>query len=1017
MLNRIKKNLIISAMAGTMCLALPCFALDSTISYVNINNLAYQDVEIVITDNNKILVPFKQLADIFNIKYEANRVDKKISFKTWDNKDGMITQQGVFIEDMPLTKEKPIFIMQGIIEGVFNEAYVSSSVIEQVMGINLDTDFESLSLEAKVERDIPILKNASQSFEEDKGPHAYQDVVAPRKSGRITLKTIGLRSNMQSDNISVAYTHGQKTINDTFTGTTQLSINGNFLDGKYRIEATENNYRNDAFMFGGVTGTYRNSIKDSQTGKSRYFYELGKVRGVTDEDAQVGTQIFGAQIWNYDNEKPNPQYLCGYVKPTSMVKMTVNDLEPVTLSTYAGYYSLKNVQLPNPVKKIKLEELNEDGTLEPIMEEIYSVFGRETPLKEEKRATAYAGVWGYQNRLFREGQNIYRGQNKKLTAGTEYQYGIKDNVTFKSKVTADKIYEKSGTKIIYKIPTNDTLLVSGTQKSTNYLEGASTLNSIEWKSEKNQNVKARAVAGVNIVRDQREDDTHAGYMGKIVGEYNKDLDKYKKGILKPRKFSAKIEGFHTSPDWYMASSDSTSKNDRTGGRVSSALSFNSTNFGGSYSKYYSNLNHRYKGGNIEFDEANINASTRVPQIADVSFNAYYRRGENDLGRNKNYNYDANISRQIWGGGKVKAGNRRFIYDTQYIHPTVDDNNYYSRYNDMYIEYQAPMPKNLGKFSFGHNFIRYSSGEYKNGYNMFKFGYTFPTWKRITFGLGWGFRYSGQGGHDLGASLAYRSKSGQSMSVNYQWSKNGGYFIDNMFMPTTNRHSVNFNFNDAFQLFNHGLKSVGDEDLHKGLFEAIAFVDVNQNGQYDKNIDVPIQDVPLITSWSGETNITNKRGRVYSSSLEEGIYTVSINMDQLPITVAPTTNDMITRRVKIDGGQTTKLEIPLVSTVGSVSGTLKISDDFDRNLKISDFVVVLLDANGDEVNYSTVGDNGEFYISGLAPGKYTLQLDEKFINAYGLEELQNSRINIVIPYDYNNPTDLYNQDLEYRAMAL
>ena len=120
---------------------------------------------------------------------------------------------------------------------------------------------------------------------------------------------------------------------------------------------------------------------------------------------------------------------------------------------------------------------------------------------------------------------------------------------------------------------------------------------------------------------------------------------------------------------------------------------------------------------------------------------------------------------------------------------------------------------------------------------------------------------------------------------------------------------------------------------------------------------------------------------------------------------------------INGGQTTKLEIPLVSTVGSVSGVLKIRDDFDRDLNISDFVVVLLDSNGEEVNYSTVTESGEFYITGLEPGSYTLRLDERYISAYGLEEGQNSVINVIIPYDYYNPTDITDQVLEYKTLSL
>lgn len=1013
MLNRIKKNLIL-AFAG-MLLALPVFALDSTVSYINVHNRAYQDVEIAITDKSEILLPFKQLADLFNIPYTANRVDKHISFKTWDGKEGMITQQGVFVQDAPVSKRKTEFLQQGIMDGVFNEAYITADAASKIFGAKFETNYEDLTLSAQVDRDIPLL-HTNNAVAEDKGPKAYQDVVAPKKAGKITLNTIGLRSNLLSDSLTVKG-QGYRTLNDTFSGSTQASINGNIYGGKYRIEATEYHYRSDAFMFGGITGAYKNSIKDKETGKEKLWYELGKVKGRTDVDASIGTNIFGAQIWNYDYEKERPEKINGYVKPTSLVRLTVNDLEPVTLSTYAGYYTLKDVQLPNPVKSIKLEEVNEDGSVEIIREERYSIYG-DKPFEKEHRGSAYAGVWGYQNRFFREGGNIYRGNNKKVTAGIDYQYGIKDNITFESRVTGDKLYEKNGTSIVYRVPTNDTLLVSGTQKSVNYLEGATALNSVEWVNPKNKNIKGRLTAGASVAHDIREEHTHAGYIVKAAGEYEKDLEKYQRGIFKPKRAAGRLELFQTSPDFYIASSDSTSKNDRTGGKVSGNISFNSTNAGGSYSRYYSNMNHRYRGGTIKFDEASINASTKIPKVANLRFNSYYRRGENELGRNKNYFYDANASRDIARWARVQAGRRESLYDTEYDTPNSLDRNYHSKYTDNYAQLDVPIPGNHGRFTLGHNIVRYNTATYKNGYNMFRFGYTFPTWKRLTLGLGYGFRYSGQGGNDFNVNIGYRAKSGQTMSVGYQYSENGGYFIDNMFTPTTNRHSINFVFNDAFQIFHNGLKSVGDEDLNKGLFEAIAFVDVNKNGKYDKKIDVPIQNVPLITSWTGETSVTNKRGRVYSSSLEQGIYTVSIDMNQLPITVAPFTNDLINKKVKIDGGQTTQLEIPLISTVGSVSGTLKIFDDFQRDLKITDFVVVILDENGEEVNYSTVDSTGVFYISGLAPGNYTLKLDEKFIDAYGLEMLpEKSEISISIPYDYKTPVDFTEQNLEYKTLAL
>ena len=1014
MLNRIKKNLII-AFTGMLC-ALPVFAIDSTVSFININNRAYQDVEIVITDKSEILVPFKQLADLFNIQYNANRVDKQIGFKTFDGKEGVINQNGIFIQDYKISDEKPVFMGQGIMDGVFNEAYIKTSTASKLFNVKLDANFEDLTINAEVKRDIPIL-HTNNIVENDKTPKAYQDIVLPKKPGKITLNTIGLGSYLLNDTMRIKSNNYSST-NDTFAGSTQASINGKFYDGKYRIEATEYHYRSDAFMFGGVTGTYKNSIKDKETGKEKVWYELGKVKGVSDIDASIGTNIFGGQIWSYDYEKENPQNINGYVKPTSLVRLTVNDLEPTTLSTYAGYYTLRNVQLPNPVKNIKLEEINEDGTIELIKEERYSIYGNNKPFEKEQRGSAYAGVWGYQNRFFREGANIYRGNNKKVTAGIDYQYGIKDNITFESRLTGDRLYEKNASSIIYRVPTNDTLLVSGTQKSVNYLEGATTLNSVEWINPKNKYIKGRLTAGASIAHDTREEHTHAGYIVKATGDYQKDLEKYKKGCFKPKKFNSRLELFQTSPDFYIAGSDSTSKNDRTGGKVSGNVSFNSTTAGGSYSRYYSNMNHRYNGGTIKFDEASINATTKIPKIADLNFNSNYRRGENSLGRNKNYFYDANASRNLGRWAKIQIGRRESLYDTKYDVANNLHRNYHSKYADNYAKIDIPIPGNHGKFTLGHNMISYNTASYKNGYNMFRFGYTFPTWKRLTFGVGYGFRYYGQGGNDFNARLSYRAKSGQTMSVGYQYSENGGYFIDNMFTPSTTRHSINFMFNDAFQVFNHGLKSVGSEDLNKGIFEAIAFVDVNKNGKFDKKIDIPIKNVPLNLSWSGQQNITNKKGRVYSSSLEEGVYKVSIDMNELPITVAPLSNDLITKTIKIDGGQTTRLEIPLISTVGSVSGKLQIFDDFARDLKITDFVVVLLDENGEEVNYSTVDSTGEYYISGLAPGKYTLKLDEKFIDAYGLEELpQKSEISVFVPYDYNTPIDFTEQNLEYKTLSL
>ena len=98
MLNRFKYILIAAIISAS--LIKPALAVDeSTISYVAINDKAFSDVELMLTDNSEMLVPFKQFADLFEIKYNANRIDKLITFTTHDGLEGSITNKAVFIND------------------------------------------------------------------------------------------------------------------------------------------------------------------------------------------------------------------------------------------------------------------------------------------------------------------------------------------------------------------------------------------------------------------------------------------------------------------------------------------------------------------------------------------------------------------------------------------------------------------------------------------------------------------------------------------------------------------------------------------------------------------------------------------------------------------------------------------------------------------------------------------------------------------------------------------------------
>lgn len=74
---------------------------------------------------------------------------------------------------------------------------------------------------------------------------------------------------------------------------------------------------------------------------------------------------------------------------------------------------------------------------------------------------------------------IYEMNTKKFLLSGQYEYGIKENLKFDSKLSFDKIYSQPKNSIWQNIYSTDTLLTSGTWKNPNNLEGITSLNSFE----------------------------------------------------------------------------------------------------------------------------------------------------------------------------------------------------------------------------------------------------------------------------------------------------------------------------------------------------------------------------------------------------------------------------------------------------------------------------------------------------------------------------------------------------------
>lgn len=966
------------------------------VTYINLNDKALYDVEIILTNEDKILLPFKQLSEIFEVKVKTNHATKEIEFETNDGKVGRVGKDYIVFNNKKISSRNNIYQKQGLMDEIKDEIFCDAKDLGLIFDSEIKTDKNDLSIAAVTKRDLVLLKGVEIQNSEDgtKKIKAYKNILAPEKNKKIQFDSISFNNNSTSDTISQYLVSGASK-NMFFNNNSQIVLKGKAYNGDLSIDMNTYNYKGELFSFGGLGFKYKNKLKNLE-------YELGRVRGIKDENYTIGNQMLGFQLSNYEFKPKTYRELNGQVANDSLVKVIADNKEEAILSTYDGYYSLNELYLNNDPKSIKLEELKADGTCETIYEKKYPKY-KNMPDEKQKKYTILGGVTGYNNKLFNTNGYIYEMNTKKFLLASQLEYGIKENLKFDSKLSFDRIYSQPKNSIWQSIYSTDALLTSGTWKNPNNLEGVSWLNTIEHI--KNDNLSSKLIMGISSANDRSLNvGEQFGYTIAAESNYHKN-NYYLKGGL-----------FTTSSDFYLAGGDGSYYNDRTGAMLGGGISKNNGGIHGNIKKYFSNTANRFEGGLIDFNEYNLGFYKNFEKIADIKFNINGRMGENDIARNNSYYYDLNISRKINSNLTLEGGKTESNYSTEYNQNKENYSSYSSKYSTIYLKADYKMPKNLGTLSLGHDIINYNYSGQPNEYNMAKIGYTFPEFKRITLSLGTGYKYTGSdNGFDIYANLAYRTKSGRVINVNYQYNQMGGYIINNMFLPMSSRHSINLTVNDAFALLPSGIKSIGYCDDNKGFVDVVAYIDKNNNGKCDRK-DLKVKDVPIRFSWDNNPKYTNRRGRAFGGGTEAGTYNVKVDTEKLPATLLVDKKQERGNVLRVEARKTTKVEIPLISCIGNIKGKLKIIDDFGRTMNIEDFIIVLNNEKGEEISYSTVDEYGNFYFSGISPGNYKIKLDDSFIYSNSLENYENkSELNVSIPYEYKKFVDINNLELIYKTI--
>ena len=334
-------------------------------TYINLNDKALYDVEIILTNEDKILLPFKQLSEIFEVKVKTNHSTKEIEFETNDGKVGRVGKDYIVFNNKKISSRNNVYQKQGLMDEIKDEIFCDAKDLSVIFDSEIKSDKSDLSIAAYTKRDLVLLKGAEIQNSEDgtKKIKAYKNILAPEKNKKIQFDSISFNNNSTSDTISQYLVSGASK-NMFFNNNSQIVLKGKAYNGDLSIDMNTYNYKGELFSFGGLGFKYKNKLKNLE-------YELGRVRGIKDESYTIGNQMLGFQLSNYEFKPKTYRELNGQVANDSLVKVIADNKEEAILSTYDGYYSLNELYLNNDPKSLKLEELKADGSCETIYEMKY----------------------------------------------------------------------------------------------------------------------------------------------------------------------------------------------------------------------------------------------------------------------------------------------------------------------------------------------------------------------------------------------------------------------------------------------------------------------------------------------------------------------------------------------------------------------------------------------------------------------------------------------------------------------
>lgn len=691
-------------------------------------------------------------------------------------------------------------------------------------------------------------------------------LIQPKEKPPITLDTIKLINNA-----GYSATNGIESIDSNLVNnSSQIAFKGYLLDGSYELRTDTRSYNDRMFSFGGFGGVYHKDLEDN-------YFEVGEVSGIKLNQISVASRLLGFQTGKINKFNYNIKALSGKASPDSQINVYINDKYNSTLPTESGFYNLSQITLPErKVYKLKIEEISREGEVKEL-EHINYPFANGLAPDSTISYTVLTGVTGYNNRLFSNYNSFNDFVAKKYALAGELSYGLTNRLTLSTTGVMDNIITiPNKSNLIRRLPLNPstTNLLLSTYRDFNPIEGQSGIASFKYMP------KDRLLLGANIgishanntINNPIYEIADFGYISDFSVKYD------------AKKWGLNTLLYNYSPNFYLAgtsglASSSTGYYDRFGGQIGGNTKFKNVFLDGSFNKYYSNINDRLPGGKFDYYNYNLSGTINLPHFLESSLSVKYndRIGENNLSDIFNRTFESTYYSKLNNNLSFNMLGKIYNSGANSVN-TSSDGSYESSLKMLSSDFEYDLPKRLGALSFIHDIVKSGDKLTNNDFNAVRLGYTLPVIKKISTIGEVGYHYTGENkSFDFSLGLGYLFDSGRKFDVSYNYNRQIGSFLDEFYIPSSSRHSININLSDTISLVGKKIRSIGNSDEDCGFIEVITFIDSNQNGIKDKG-EMPVPDINISLENINDKAKTDEKGEYYSKPVCEGFYKVKINSE-------------------------------------------------------------------------------------------------------------------------------------------